>query len=331
MAHGIIKSSDFAFVGEVAWHSLGLTPDSGEITRQWLEQQTTFCHHVHKRPYQIEGKDSKLCFYLQKDDGMVLREGVGKDYKVLQCNEILDIAEPLMERYHTETAGILFNGLEVFIVFKLRDGVKVGNNDLIDNYVVLWDSRSGRAPKLYLTPVRVVCNNTLQLSLSQIKAQSRPLRHTGGLVNRINDSIVEMGILENESQQVGVVFSQMLNREIDMLQMIADCVISSDQRALLLKGEPIATKTLNTVKGVMNWYENGIGQDIAGMNTAWKAYNGLTGYFSHEQKFSSDDAKLNNLLFGTSGATVQKTMDYCLTEQRVNRDLVGRLHDQLYN
>jgi phage/plasmid-like protein (TIGR03299 family) len=329
MSHGISKNSDFAYVGEKAWHELGLTPKSGEITRSWLEQQTTFCHHITKQPYQIEGVDSKQVFYL-KNGNDVIREGVGKDYTVLQCNEILDIAEPLMAKYHVETAGVLFNGLEVFIVFKLRDKVVVGNKDIVDNYVVLWDSRSGRSPKLYLTPVRVVCNNTLQLSLRQIKAQSTALRHTPNLVSRINDAVYEMGILEEQTEKVGRVFSKLLNTEIDMLQLVADCVLPADQLALLKDGKAMSTRTINGAKRIMSWYENGVGQDLAGMNTAWKAYNALTGYYSHAANFDSDETRLNNLMFGTSATTVKNVMDYCLVPQKTNRDLVSRLESQLF-
>jgi phage/plasmid-like protein (TIGR03299 family) len=332
MAHGIIKSSDFAFVGEVAWHSLGLTPDSGEITRQWLEQQTTFCHHVHKRPYLFpNGIEASKAFYLETDDGHIINDLVGDRYTPLQCSDILDIAEPLMSSYYVETAGRLFNGGKVFIVFKLKDKIVVGNGDVVDNYVVLMDSRDGRAPKLFLTPVRVVCNNTLNLSLGKIKAESRPLRHTANITGRINDAVIEMGLLEKEAEKIQTVFSQMLGMEINMMQLLADTMLPVDQRKLLHEGEAISTRSKNILLSMLDGYNSAPGQSIAPNDSAWKAYNAVTYYFSHGKNRKGAAERMDNLLFGTDANTVGSIMEYCLAPQRKNRELISSLTDQLYN
>lgn len=332
MSHGIEKNSHYAYVGQPAWHGLGNTPANGQpITRQWLETETEFCHTVFKKPYLFpNGIEASKAFYLETSDGHIINDLVGDRYTPLQCSDILDIADPLMSSYYVETAGRLFNGGKVFIVFKLKDKIVVGNNDVVDNYVVLMDSRDGRAPKLYLTPVRVVCNNTLNLSLGQIKAESKGLRHTANVVGRINDAVVEMGLLEKESEKLETVFSQMLGMEINMMQLLADTMLPADQLKLLKEGEPISTRSKNILLSMLDGYNSAPGQAIAPVDSAWKAYNAVTYYFSHGKNRKGAAERMDNLLFGTDANTVGGIMDYCLVPQTVNRDLVNRLQDQLF-
>jgi phage/plasmid-like protein (TIGR03299 family) len=332
MSHGILNSKHFAYVNEPAWHGLGNTPANGKpITRQWLETETEFCHTVFKKPYLFpNGIEASKAFYLETSDGHIINDLVGDRYTPLQCSDILDIAEPLMSSYYVETAGRLFNGGKVFVVFKLKDKIVVGNNDVVDNYVVLMDSRDGRAPKLYLTPVRVVCNNTLNLSLGQVKATSNGLRHTANVMGRINDAVVEMGLLEKESEKIETVFSQMLGMEINMMQLLADTMLSEKQLAALKSGEAVATRTLNDMRTILDGYNSAPGQAIAPANSAWKAYNAVTYYFSHGKNRKGAAERMDNLLFGTDANTVGGIMDYCLVPQRTNRDLVSRLESQLF-
>lgn len=333
MAHLIEKSSHFAYRGETPWHELGIYGDV--ITPDFLRTHTEFCHTVYKKPYLFpDGANATKAFYLETDEGHIINDLVGDRYTVLQCDDILAIAEPLMSLYDVETAGRLAWGRKVFIVFKLKNGIKVGNNDAIDNYVVLMDSRDGSAPRLYLTPIRVVCNNTLQMSLRDIRTESKPLRHTANIKGRIDDAVIEMGLLEEQLPMVEHVFSQMLSREVNMVQMVGDLFLSADNYRQLMEKEELSTRSANILRDVLGVYSDGVGQVADG--SAWMAYNGITNYFSHkpykEKGYDSAEARrMDGVLWGTEANMMKKAFEYCLVPQQVNREFVSKLENALFN
>lgn len=342
MSHLIEKGTHFAFRGHPAWHELGVKLDV--INRQTLTESTEWCHHVEKLAYLYQDgtettphTPATSAFYLRTSDGHILNQNVGKDYTVLQCDDILNIAEPLFNLYDVETAGRLANGRKMFIVFKLKEQVKMSNTDVIDNYVVLMDSRDGSAPRLYLTPVRVVCNNTLQLSLNQIKAQSKALRHTANIVGRINDAVVEMGLLEEQAQRIESVFSVMLNQEVNLVQMVGDLFLPADQYKELFDNGKISAQSRNKLTEVLSHVSAGVGQD--GSNSGWNAYNGITHYLSHQEYKlpkttvynTANERRMDGLLWGSEATKGRAAMDYVLNAPKVNHDFVNRLTDAIYN
>jgi phage/plasmid-like protein (TIGR03299 family) len=331
MAHGIQKNSDFVFKGELAWHGLGVKPKNGIITKEFLLNSSTFNHRVEKVPFKYQdGTDSETTFYLLTDDGHIINDSVGARYNVFQTEDILRVSEPIMELYDVETAGRLFHGKKVFITFKLKESIKVGNGDAIDNYVVLADSRDGKVPRLYLTPVRVVCNNTLGLSMSQIASESGPLRHTENLITRVEDAIVVMNLIREQAEKTESIFSKMLNVEINMIQMMGDLMLDKEAAHKLINDGELATKTKNVMLNILKSYTSGAGQDIAPNDSAWKAYNGVTHFVSHIKNYKNNDAKMQNVLWGADKKFMQEAMDYCLVEQKPN-DIKLALSDVLFN
>jgi phage/plasmid-like protein (TIGR03299 family) len=331
MAHGILNNKDFAFVGQTAWHGLGVTPESGVITPDFLRQSTGFCHTVTKEPYRYaDGSESFEAFYLITNRGDIIAERVGNRYTVLQCEDILEMTAPLLDAYHVETAGVLWNGKRVFITFKLQEQVKVGNTDVIDNYVVFSDSRDGLAPKLYLTPVRVVCANTLGLSLKQIKAQSAPLRHTNNIHSRVNDAIIQMNLLRETTEKTQVVYQNMAATGVNFAQFLADSFLEKKAKDELLLTGNIATKTKNIISELLNIYSTGTGQSMAADGSGWKAYNAVTYYMSHGKGYKSPEVRMNNLLFGAEQTAMADAMEYCLIGNEL-QDTGKRLLEAVFN
>src|SRR5690606_31902054 len=94
---------------------------------------------------------------------------VGKDYEIVQNTEAFHFFDDLVGgnggiKY--ETAGALGKGEKVFITAKLPDVLRVGKDDLIEQYLLLTTSHDGYGCiKAAFTPIRVVCNNTLNAAL----------------------------------------------------------------------------------------------------------------------------------------------------------------------
>lgn len=330
MSHLIEQQRDFAYMGQAPWHGIGIYHDP--ITRKFLEQETNFCHHVDKLPYKFQDDcTSKNAFYLQVGD-RVIRETIGNRYNVLQTSEMLDITEPLMETFHVETAGVLEGGSKVFITFKLNEQTRLKNGDVIDNYILFTDSRDGSTPYFGYTPIRVVCYNTLMAALKGSKMQA--FRHTSGIKNRISDAITAMGLIVDFVPKAEKVFSSLLDKEINMVQMVGDLYLQPQARKELITDGTLATKTANTMRELLAAYSSGVGQEADG--SGWMAYNGVTNFYNYKEykprNYSSvEGRRMDGMLYGSEAAAMKKAFEYCLVPQQVNREFVSKLENALYD
>jgi phage/plasmid-like protein (TIGR03299 family) len=87
-----------------------------------------------------------------------------------------------------ETAGALGKGERIFIIAKLPDYINVGNNDLIEQYLFFTTSHDGSGSiTAAFTPVRIVCNNTLNAALRK-QSNSIKIRHTVNAKERLEEA-----------------------------------------------------------------------------------------------------------------------------------------------
>ena len=93
---------------------------------------------------------------------------MGKDYEVVQNMDAFSFFDAIVggDGIQYETAGALGKGERIFITAKLPNYIKVGNDDLIEQYLFLTTSHDGGGSiTAAFTPVRIVCNNTLNAAL----------------------------------------------------------------------------------------------------------------------------------------------------------------------
>jgi phage/plasmid-like protein (TIGR03299 family) len=120
-------------------------------------------------------------------DNQVL--GVVSDrYKVVQNEDAFAFTDELLgEGVTYETAGSLQNGRRTWILAKLPQRYII-SGDKIDPYLVFMNSHDGTgAIKAAMTPIRVVCQNTLNLALSTAR-RSWSTIHTGDIHGKLQDA-----------------------------------------------------------------------------------------------------------------------------------------------
>lgn len=87
-----------------------------------------------------------------------------------------------------ETAGALDGGRKVFLTAKIPRELKIAGEDAYDLYLVMANSHDGSlAFRAMVTPVRVVCQNTLNLAIRGAK-QSWSMRHTESIDGKIEEA-----------------------------------------------------------------------------------------------------------------------------------------------
>lgn len=130
--------------------------------------------------------------------------GVVSDrYKVIQNEEAFAFTDGLLgEGVRYETAGSLLEGRKVWLLTHMpREYIISGER--ISPYLLFTNTHDGSgAIKAALTPIRVVCNNTLNLALSSAK-RSWSMIHTGDIREKMEEAKDTLFMAEKYMDSLG--------------------------------------------------------------------------------------------------------------------------------
>lgn len=207
-------------VREVPWHGLGTivqdAPNSREAIKlaglDWtVESQPLFLDNG------IEVPNHKA--NVRSTDNKVL--GIVTDrYQIVQNSEAFDFTDALIgEDCRYETAGSLFGGKKIFLLAKMPERKILG--DEFDPYICFTNSHDGMgAIRACMTPVRVVCNNTLNLALSTSKRQWST-KHIGDLESKLGEARHTLQLANEYMDNLAVVADQLANTTVTDEQVAA--------------------------------------------------------------------------------------------------------------
>jgi phage/plasmid-like protein (TIGR03299 family) len=113
---------------------------------------------------------------------------VGERYRIVQNHEAFAFIDQLLgSSINFETAGSLHAGRRVWVLATLPEHVEVGG-DPVRPYVLLMNSHDGSTAVIAATtPVRVVCQNTLNWGLRSAR-QKFSIRHTEAVTQRVHEA-----------------------------------------------------------------------------------------------------------------------------------------------
>ena len=176
MAHEI---ETMAWTGDAPWHGLGTEVDAN-LTPEEMMRAAHLDWSVSKRPAYtldtpawtensgvIQAPDNY--FIVRDSDNKVLSQA-GSAYVPVQNEDIFKFFKRFTEAGHMtmETAGSLTGGTEIWGLAKIADDFELPGGDEIKGYLLINQPHIvGKSMVIKLTPIRVVCNNTLTLALSQ--------------------------------------------------------------------------------------------------------------------------------------------------------------------
>ena len=176
------------YVRQTPWHGLGTKVMEAPSSADALYLAGLDWKVVQESVYTADG-ESVPGFYanIRDKDRRVL--GVVSDrYKVVQNEEAFAFTDALLgEGVRYETAGSLQNGRKVWILARLPHSYII-SGEKVDPYLVFSNTHDGTGSiRAAVTPVRVVCNNTLNLALDRAK-RSWACVHTGDIRGKITDA-----------------------------------------------------------------------------------------------------------------------------------------------
>lgn len=199
---------------EKPWHGLGVVVKEAPTSEEALRLAGLDWNVVQEPIYtpfreKIEGFKANV----RDTDRKVL--GVVSDrYKVVQNVEAFSFTDELLgQGVRYETAGSLSGGRRVWLLARLpREYIIAGER--ISPYLVFSNTHDGSGSvKVAVTPVRVVCNNTLNLALETAQ-RSFSMVHTGNISDKITEARDTLFKAESYMDRLGAEFEQLHQQKV---------------------------------------------------------------------------------------------------------------------
>lgn len=316
------KNGGMAFVsrGEVAWHNLGtVLPKNEPLTAAKCMKYGGLDYEVGIIPTYAQvpvfGANGEVVSHVEsvvpksnatfrKDTGDILGT-VGDRYTVVQNKDAFSFFDAITggEEGIYETAGALGVGERIFITAKMPDYIRIdGTDDITEVYVLLTSSHDGTgAIKACVTPIRVVCNNTLRAALSSC-TNKVSIRHTTNAQAALAEAHNLMGITNQYAQEMNDVLNHLTTVKLPDAK-----ALEIIEKLFPMPEDKPSTRTINIRNEVFGAYQGAVGQEgIVG--TAYGLFNGITYYVDHLKNYKNDEVKLDNIMEGQGAKLVDKTM-----------------------
>ncbi len=323
MAHNIhfneeTNTRSFFSVQQKPWHGLGQVVKEYLTSKKaieqsgldfWVEKRTLFTSKKSGLP-RTERLIINDHYATMRTDTETILGVVGNNYQTVQNRDAFTFFDSIIkgEGILYETAGALGKGERIFITAKLPSYIKVAKEDLIEQYLFLTTSHDGSGSiTAAFTPVRIVCNNTLNAALKNM-SNSIKIRHTNHAKQKLAQAHQVMGITNTLSAQLEDIFNnwsktRIADKEVYkliQLSMIPNKEVLRDIRRG--KDNELSTHFLNICKDAYQYaMSNETKQLDTTRGTLFGAYNAVTGYFQNVRKYKDEEAKIKSLLYGGIG------------------------------
>ena len=315
MAHELESQNgvaSFASFREPAWHGLGTVFTEEKTTSEMLEAANLNGWNVRLEELEIPStltSDKNYQYVVRTNPTDKTQTDVlgivGERYVPLQNEELFAFGDNILDGGgRWETAGAIRGGRVVFGSLALERETVLdpsGVADKVKTYLLINTSHDGSiAIQASITPVRVVCANTLNLALNRTKKrdgvkQSFKIRHTQTAQGRVQIARETLGLANVYMDEFDKMAKLMIEKEITA-QQFNDIILAAYPKPLKdTKGA--ITKWEKKVDLINDIYTGEFNHMIAG--NAWGAFNALTERLDWHR--SARTANNENLLASASG------------------------------
>jgi phage/plasmid-like protein (TIGR03299 family) len=247
---------------------------------------------------------------------------VGKDYQIVQNKDAFNFFDDLVQDrkdIHYETAGALGNGERIFITAKLPDYIKVGKDDFIEKYLFLTTTHDGSGSiTAAFTPVRVVCQNTLNSAMRKLSNVVR-IKHTSNVKQRLEQAHKIIGISNELSEQLEGTFNSWAKVRITdgEVKRLIEMALAPNKETIdkIQKGnyDEVSTQYKNQCSDAFMYAMMSDTQQLeTTKGTLFGAYNSITGYFQNVHNYSDSEQKTKSIIYGgTASSKTQTAFNIC--------------------
>lgn len=322
MAHEVNERELVYNVGNgVPWHGLGKAVE-GLMTAPDAYYAAGLDWKVEQRPIFV-GNDEEMVdeptkgFFskvpdrvanVRSDTGQYLGT-VGHGYRPIQNSEQLEFIQALTGEGAAvvDVAGALSDGKRVFWALRVPGDLMIGGEDQIDKYLITANGHDGTlAFKAFWSPIRVVCANTLNASLTNKGTQGVSIRHTSGVKRHVDEARRVLKLADTYYESIADKFETL------MASRVTDSKFGEYLERVIPDNEDAKknTRTVNIRRKVRHNYNQAPGAGRV-RGTAWGAYNAVTYYVTHQRTDvdtadrKTSENRFKSVLLG-SGRTIQQ-------------------------
>jgi phage/plasmid-like protein (TIGR03299 family) len=271
--------------GRAAWHGLGtVLPNDALDSAEALEYSGLAGWQLTKQPVFVGNPEDGYrpvrdrYAIVRATDGEALGV-VGAGYRIVQNEDAFAWCDELLggEGFFYKTAGSLRGGQVVWLLARAPFHVDLPDST-VDMYVLISSTHDGSgAVTAAVTPVRVVCMNTLRAALNRAQASYR-VRHTSGVQGRLDEAQRVLGLTRGAAERI----------QQRAEQLAATHISDSEWRSFLEQlvpdppdSRPGQTRAAN-VRDEINAIYRGhrFGQDEV-RGTVWGAWQAVVAYNDH--------------------------------------------------
>lgn len=327
------KTNKHSFVShkEIPWHRNGTVVEDAMTSAEAIELaglnytvDKAKVAAIFPKGVEPSGKYLYNTFATYRTDTYTPFGIVSDRYEIIQNSKAFEFMDSIVGKGKAiyETAGALGKGETVFITAKLPYYITINGEDTIENYLVVSNGHDGSSSlNIFLTPIRVVCANTLAVGLENNKFKIK-LRHTTGISDRLDDARQLLNISSSITKNMQEVLTQLSKIKVtdevaakyfqSLILSKAELESLAKQEIKLKESAEISTRKKNIINSITDYYYKGIGQsDIIG--TAYGAYNAVNGYLSNVKSITGDKKMSSLVLGGTDFKLNNKALDLALT------------------
>jgi len=296
MAHMV---ETMAYAGETPWHGLGVQVPADLSPAQMLEK-AGLDWTVEKIPAfaDIGGKKTSVGWSaLVRNTDEQMLSVVSNDWNPVQNHEAFEFFHEYCAAGDMEmhTAGSLRNGQIVWVLAKVKESFELFKGDTVDSYLLFTNPHKfGQSIDVRFTPIRVVCNNTLTLSLSKneermVKKSHRTefdpalVKEQLGIATDKLAKYKEMAEFLGSKRYTGESLTDYFNK---IFPVIAYNKEKGAQRKEISKSASRALEVIHTQPGAS--FAEG---------SWWQAFNAVT-YLTDHEIGRSADTRLQSAWFG---------------------------------
>ena len=298
MAHEV---ETMAYAGQVPWHGLGV-PVSNDLTPVQMMEKAELNWSVREVESFIEFDGKRMPTgqksLVRETDGKILTN-VGENWNPVQNETAFDFFHEYVMAGDMEmnTAGSLKGGQMVWALAKVKDSFEILGGDRIDSYLLFSNPHQyGKAIDIRFTPIRVVCNNTLSLSLDSKKDNSVKMGHRVEFdASQVKRALgIAKDKMETYSDMATFLAGKRFTQDSYIEYLNAVFPRTADKR---VQGKGLSIDTLSrNAKIAHDVLETQPGAEY-GEGSWWQAFNSVTFITDHVQGRNSDN-RLYSSWFG---------------------------------
>ena len=296
--------AQMAYAGETPWHGLGnkvsndLTPDQMLVAAglDWeVSKVPLFANHNGKK---IKTGAEAL---IRSTDDKILTI-VTDTWNPCQNRDAFEFFNDFTAAGDMEmhTAGSLKDGQHVWALAKIKESFELFGGDKVDGYLLFSNPHQfGKSITVQFTPIRVVCNNTLTLSLGTKTDKMVKLNH-----RRVfdGDSVKQTLGIATEKLAKYKEMSQFLGKKLYTSAKLIEYFNQVFPKTSDKKGDKnkIGVPQSRAAELAMLAVDHQPGSEFA-KGSWWQAYNAVT-YLTDHQLGRSGDTRLYSSWFGVNQA-----------------------------